>query len=209
MSSYMNKTIQCMCCGFTYKTKILKGFYNSAVADLDTYAHSTVVYDRVIKCPSCGYSTDKFGMEVPRNVMEFVYSDDYQRIQKNAALSEEYKKSYLCALIYEYKHEYKNAAQHFLHAFWITREKTKACTDLLNKVIDNLKHYLESNMDIPAAIMMIDCMRQMSSFEEAEETAASLTGYLVNEYDKKLVDYELTLIRKSDSKPHSQSEVEL
>lgn len=36
MSSYTNKTIQCMCCGFTYKAKILKGFYNSAVADLDT-----------------------------------------------------------------------------------------------------------------------------------------------------------------------------
>lgn len=208
MSSYMNKNIQCMCCGFTYKTKILKGYYNSAVADLDTYAHSPAVYDKVIKCPSCGYSTDKTSMEVPHRVMAFVSSDDYQRILKDASLSEVYKKSYLSALIYEYKHEYRNAAQHFLHAFWITREEEKACTDLLNKVIENLKNYLESNKDIPAAIMMIDCMRQMSSFEEAEETATSLMDYLVSEYDKKLIDYELTLIRNSDSKPHSQSEVE-
>lgn len=196
-----------MCCGFTYKTKILKGFYNSAVADLDTYAHLPAVYDRVIECPSCGYSTDKISVEVPREVMEFVHSDDYQKIAKDDSLSYVYKKNYLSALIYEYKHEYKNAAQHFLHTYWITREESRACEVLLEKVINNLKRYLENNMDIPAAIMMIDCMRQLSSFEEAEETATSLKHYLQNEYDKKLIDYELDLIRYRDNKPHSQSEV--
>jgi hypothetical protein len=197
-----------MCCGFTYKTKILKGFYNSAVADLDTYVHSPAVYDRVIECPSCGYSTDKIGAEVNREVMEFVYSDDYQKIAKDESLSNVYKKNYLSGLIYEYKRDYKNAAQYYLHAFWITREESKSCTDLLNKVINSLKQYLDSNMDIPAAIMMIDCMRQISSFEEAEETATSLKSYLQNEYDKKLIDFELVLIRQRDNKPHSQREVE-
>ena len=62
-------------------------------------------------------------------------------------------------------------------------------------------------MDISAAIMMIDCMRQLSSFEEAEETAISLEHYLQKEYDKKLIEYELVLIRNRDNKPHSQSEV--
>lgn len=208
MSSYTNKTIQCMCCGFSYTTKILKGFYNSVVADLDTYVHSPAVYDRVIECPNCGYSTDKIGAEVPPEVVDYVYSEGYQKIAKDESLSDVYKKNYLSALIYEYKHQYKNAARYFLHAYWITREESKSCTDLLNKVIDNLKQHLESNMDIPAAIMMIDCMRQMSNFDEAEETASSLKSYLQNEYDKKLIDYELDLIRHRDKKPHSQSEVE-
>lgn len=207
MSSYTIKSIQCMCCGFTYKTKILKGFYNSAVADLDTYTHSSVVYDRVIICPNCGYSTDKIGVEVPHDVMEFVHSEQYQKIAKDDSLSDVYKKNYLNAVIYEYKHEYKNAAQYFLHTYWMTREASKPCDELLNKVVDNLKRHLESNMDISAAIMMIDCMRQLSSFEEAEETAISLKQYLKNDYDKHLIDYELVLIRKRDNKPHSQSEV--
>lgn len=207
MSSYMNKTIQCMCCGFTYKAKILKGFYNSAVADLDTYTHSPAVYDKVIECPSCGYSTEKIGAEVSHEVIEFIHSDEYQKIVRDESLSNVYKKNYLSGLIYEFKHEYKNAAHYFLHAYWITREASKTCDELLVKVINNLKRYLENNMDISAAIMMIDCMRQLSSFEEAEETAISLEHYLQKEYDKKLIEYELVLIRNRDNKPHSQSEV--
>lgn len=206
MSSYTNKTIQCMCCGFTYKAKILKGFFNSTVADLDTYTHSPAVYERVIECPSCGYSTEKLGAEVSHEVIEFIHSEEYQRIVRDESLSDVYRKNYLSGLIYEFKHEYKSAAHFFLYAYWITREASMACDELLNKVIDNLKRYLESNMDISAAILMIDCMRQLSSFEEAEETAQSLEHFLRNEYDKKLIGYELVLIRSRDNKPHSQSE---
>lgn len=207
MSSYTNKTIQCKCCGFTYKAKILKGFFNSTAADLDTYTHSPAVYDRVIECPSCGYSTEKFGAEVSHEVIEFIHSDEYQRIVRDESLSNVYRKNYLSGLIYEFKHDYKSAAHYFLYTYWITRESSMACDKLLNKVIDNLKRYLESNMDISAAILMIDCMRQLSSFEEAEETAKSLEHYLQNDYDKKLIGYELVLIRNRDNQPHSQSEV--
>lgn|GEM_PF-6504835 len=207
MSSYTNKTIQCKCCGFNYKTKILRGFFNSVVADLDTYAHSSVIFDRVVKCPNCGYSTEQMNAEVDEEVIAIVYSEDYQAIVKDVTLSDVYKKNYLCAFLHEFKHEYKEAALHYLRAYWITREEDNICQDLLVKVVDNMKCYLTSNMDISSALIMIDCMRQMSCFDEAEETAKSLNCYLRNDYDKKLILFELDLIKNRDNKPHSQSEV--
>lgn len=207
MSSYTNKAIVCTCCGFQYKAKLLKGFYLSTAADLDTCVHHPAVYDQVIECPHCGYATDQISAAIDKDVINFVRSPEYQEIVHSNAFSDVFRKNYLCALIYEQKHNYKKAAQHYLYGYWISRDEANAYTNLLHKVVAHLKRHLETNMDIPAAMMMIDCMRQMSDYNEAEETALSLRDYIHNEYEKKLVDFELVLIHLKDNKPHSQSEV--
>ena len=208
MPKYTTIKHSCKCCGKPFEAKVLLGYYNDFCADLDTYPHNPAVYDNVVVCPSCGYAAENIKAEPDETAVKTVESGEYQKVFKDASLPETFKKQYLNALIHEACGEFPEAALSYLRAFWAKRENEDFDGNTLTKVIDLLSDWIEKNANFTAAVILVDCARQNSEFEYAEEVISSVYGYIDDEYIKAVLNFELELIKRRDNSPHSQSEVE-
>lgn len=206
MSSYVLKKIRCKCCGNEFEGKLLKGFYNSDLGDLDGFPHNPAVFDRVVVCPACGYATDRIQAEVDDFIANVVHSDKYQKIFSSEQ-PDVIKKELLNAMLKKEKGLYREAAFSYLRIYWNQRGTRQYDEKALTEAVQCFSKYLEKNMDIDAAIVLIDCQRQHADFAEAGETASSLLPYVEGTEYEKLVEFELQLISEQDMSPHSKSEV--
>lgn len=206
MSSYVTKKITCSCCGKAFDVRLLKGFYNSFPLDLDTCPHNPAIFDKVVMCPACGYATDQVRADANDAVTNTVASEVYQKMVSDAELPIILKKEFLNAMIKERLGRYREAAFSYLRAYWYQREQDYYDEAALDTVIKLLSMYLEENMDIDAAIVLIDCQRQHADFADAKETALSLASYIDRDSYKRIIDFEIQLIVAGDRRPHSQRE---
>lgn len=209
MISYAYKNITCKCCGIDYKAKLLKGFYNDYIGDLDSYPNHPASYDAVIMCPNCGYVTDSVYQEINDDIRKYVGSTDYIELFTNSDFQEELKKMILWGYLFTKKGDYSGSAYAYLLAYWYMREhNTSKKYEMLDTSIEFMMKYLEKNIDIDSAIVLVDCLRQAQKYEEAIETLQSLSDYM-DPLDVRfnILNYEKTLIESNDSMPHSLNEV--
>ena len=207
MASYLKKKIVCSCCGKPFEADLLRGFFSNQVPDLDGNRHEPAAFDKVIICPNCGYSTDNISEKISFEGKEMVSSESYQILFRNDDINTVLKKQLLFAMVKEAEGKDKKAALAYLAAYWISKNLGEKNEDFLEKAVNRLMIHLEEHEDHTGALILIDCLRQLSRFEEAEETADSLYPFVQNRALSDVVRLEQELIRLQDAEPHSQSEV--
>lgn len=210
MSSYIKKTIKCLCCGKNYVVELLKGYSSYADVDLDTNPHNPALYDRVVLCPACGFATSKPYTVITEDLKASVKSTVYTDMLKNRQFDNIGKKLLLAGYLAVKEKDAKEAGYNYLLAYWYLKETNSANADkACKKAIENFERYLECSYDEEIAMILIDCLRQMKCFDEAMETANSLEPYISNDKLMALLLFEKKLISNNDSETHRVSEVGL
>lgn len=209
MASYLKKEIVCNCCGMRFQSNMLKGFFNGVPLGLDGNPHHAAVYDRVTACPHCGYSSSNMTASVSDDIRRVVNSSKYQDVRYNSLFDDTTKKLLLAGHISAKKADYLEAAYCYLMAMWHFDEiGSDKVANAREKSISYFSKYLSYTRDDEMAMILIDLLRQASRFKEAEETAASLEGYLTDSTDMlNILRFEQELIKQKDSLKHSVKEV--
>lgn len=210
MSSYVNKTIVCPCCGNEHTYSMLKGYSTCSDIDLDTNPHNPALYDRVIMCPNCGYATSKPYASISDDIKSVVKSSVYVDMLNNKMFDSISKKLLLAGYIAVKERDAKEAGYDYLLAYWYLKESNspeayKAC----EKAIKNFERHLNKNQDEEIAMIIIDCYRQMKRFDDALETIQSLATFIKNGQLKQILLYEKKLVENGDYESHQLSEVGL
>lgn len=208
MASYIEKPFQCKCCGKESTAKIVRGCFVNQKPDLDSYPHHPAIYDRVITCPYCGYAAERINTCVSEKNKVVVCSDEYQSIFTAKDIPYVVKKNRLYAMLCIKNGKYREAAFSYLRAYWYLRDIGAKDLLLLKESIDAFTLYLSDKRDVNAAIVLIDCMRQMGCQAEALESAESLEHFVTDEWLLRVIGYEKELIEKGDVEPHSIDEVQ-
>ena len=176
---------------------------------LDRNPHTPVIYDTIIMCPHCEYSSANMNKPVVDSIKQFIYTAPYLELKKRLHHDSVLLRIVLSAKIYEESFDFKAAADTYLLGYWYSLESNARNAEYLSKAIQYYSVYLESNEDIDTAIALIDCLRQAGNFDEAKETAESLIPYVDSLQLKKIISYELQLIQRNDETPHLVSEAQL
>ncbi len=206
MASYINKDIVCKCCGKKYTARLLRGMSRTAPVGLDTNPYEPAVFDRITMCPYCGYASENIGKQVDGKVRAAIYSKEYQELFQNPAMDGTQKKLLLSAYLNVCKGAMYEAGYHYLMAYWYEKGSGQNAGKELEKAVQCFSEYLEDHEDVEAAILLTDCMRQASRFDEAAQTARSLVPYIKKERHLKIICFELSLIEEQDASAHLQRE---
>ena len=210
MSKYKKTTLICPCCGKRSEQDVLIGLsYSNKFMDLDTFPNDDAVYDRTIICPTCGFSSMSFTLQVSKTVIDTVHSDSYQSFFNDQSIDDKAKKNLLSAYLLGKQKKYKEAGFGYLTAYWYLRTiDLSSAKKALTKAIKYLASYVENNTDINSAIVLIDALRQNGQFNEAMDTLDSLSQHLSNGTDfADILNKEKKLIRSRNKDPHLISEV--
>lgn len=211
MSSFVKKTITCVCCGEKYEISMMKGYsaVENSCIDLDTNPHSPALYERVILCPNCGYATAEPYTLIPDDIKVLVKDDNYQNILKSKQYDDTCRKLLLAGYLSVKNRNAKEAGYHYLLAFWYMKEHGFAEFEKAReKAIKNFERFLKETPDYEVAMILVDLLRQSERFDEAMETLISLKQYIANNNVLKNVSlYEEKLIKSKDSKSHRLEEV--
>ena len=213
MSRYLKKAITCKCCGNEYQGDVLMGFTTDRnVMDLDTNPHEPAVYDQIIQCPKCGYSALGYSKDVDEKTKELVGSEEYQAILQSNEGDRITPKLTCAALIAEKQKDYRAASYFALLQLWHLKEINADGSkqiEVRGKAIGYFEEYLTYNLDVNAAMIMIDLLRQAKRFDDAMETVCSLESYITkNEPLKKVAAFEKRLIHEEDYSDHKIGEVD-
>ena len=211
MSSFVKKTVTCVCCGKKYETNILKGYstIGNSCIDLDTNPHSPAVYERVLICPNCGYATAEPYTAISEEVKSLVKEDRYQEILKSKQYDDICKGLLLAGYLSVKSRNVKEAGYNYLLAYWYMKENgISEFEKARGKAIKNFERYLIKTPDLEVAMILVDLLRQSEQFSEAMETLTSLERYIANNNMLKEVSlFEEKLIKSKDSKSHRIEEV--
>lgn len=206
MANYFKKFLRCGCCGASFETDVLAGLYQGKVMGLDTNPYQSAIYDLFIVCPNCGYA----GVNITRadqKTIDYIRSDDFKHLTHPLRDDDTEKKIRSAAVIAAYQEDFKAAGYASLVLSWYLRDKALPPDDALAQCIEYYSRHLSASRDYDAAIILIDCLRQSSRFEEANETAKSLLDYIQNARLEAIVKFEQKLISENDASPHLISEV--
>lgn len=205
MANYRNKKLKCGCCGTVFDAKVLCSYYNTSDIGLDLNPHTEAVFESIVQCPSCGYTS--LAIQKPAFISRSQVAGFCESTTRNFSDSI-VQRAVLGALIAEASKDYKTAGMLYLMSYWRTLGVAKeGDKHLLSKATENQEKYLVENQDIDTAIVYIDCLRQLKMFEQAKETATDLAQYINDAHRLSILEYEQRLIGRNDCAPHSLSEV--
>lgn len=209
MTSYIRKPVVCKHCGKEYLANILSSTHQFRPSDLDLNPHNPAIYDEVIMCPHCKYVTTRIYEEVTKRKAQLVESEAYKKIWETLPFPNTVKKLLAAAYLEQNSENWRKAGHYYLKASWYLKERNVSEEKTMREIaVQCFKVYLEENQDEECAILYIDCLRQLSRFEEAMEMTEFLLPYLMEkEFLRKIVLYEQTLIKAKDSAAHSMGEV--
>jgi uncharacterized protein (DUF2225 family) len=210
MSSYVKKTIVCPCCGNNHTFSMLKGYSPCSDVDLDTNPHNPALYDRVIMCPNCGYSTSKPYSSISDGIKSVVKSSVYTDMLNNKMFDNISKKLILAGYLAVKERDAKEAGYDYLLAYWYLKETNSSeANRACEKAIKNFERYLNKSQDEEIALIIIDCYRQMKRFNDAMETIESLEQFVGDSKVKQILLFEKSLVESGDYESHRLSEVGL
>lgn len=204
--SFATKNIVCKCCGEEFQARVLKGFF-SANVDLDSNPHQPELYEKAVLCPHCGYATSRINAEVDCEVRDAVSSPEYRKILMDETVPGPMRRLVLDARLMGLRHDDKSAGYQYLLASWYAREHRREYAELLKKAAEYLSEYLDCNADTDTAVVLIDCLRQLGWFADANEAAESLAAYVSDPGIERILRYEQALVNAGDVQPHSRNEV--
>lgn len=205
MANYRNMELHCGCCGTVFDAKVLRSYYNSSDIGLDLNPHNEAVFDSIVQCPSCGYTS--LAIQKPAIVSRSQVAKLLESTTRDYSDSI-VQKAVLGALIAEASKDYRTAGLLYLMSYWRTLNGEKEDgRHLLLKATENQELYLVENQDVDTAIVYIDCLRQLEMFDQAAETAIDLSQYVNDAQRLSILEYERKLIERNDCAPHSLSEV--
>ncbi len=202
MSSYLNQTIICGCCGKTFEVRLLKGFSAGKDRSLDGYPGNPTIFDSVILCPHCGYASLSPSKMVEQSVRLQVFSQDYQKLWKDGASPLQ-----LAALLADNNNDHRRAGYLWQLFLWQSRLEGRTETVALEKIISHYEAYLQDHVEPELAAVLTDTLRQAGLWEEAADTAVFLLDYGVEPAISKVLQFELLKIAVHDADPHRLEEV--
>lgn len=206
MANYFKKALRCGCCGASFEANVLAGLYQGTTTGLDTNPHQPAIYDLYIACPGCGYSGVNIS-KADQKTVDYVLSDDYKSLIRATQEDDILRRIKGAAAIAAHQKDFKAAGYANLVLSWYLRDKELPPAEALTQCIDCYCRYLSVTRDYDVAIILIDCMRQIAHFDEADETARSLLEYVKDARLLAIIKYERALIAKKDTSPHLISEV--
>ncbi len=207
MASYLKSEICCPCCGVGFQAKRLKGWTQTQRGDLDGDPRNSAVFDEMLLCPQCGYAGTDMSDQVPRRVKVLVNSQDYQQLVRSQQVEQTMKKWLLAGRIYTLLRKENQAGDAYLVASWYAKATNQDRTAYLEQAVIHFSQYLEEVMDLDVALVLVDCLRLLTFWTEAEETVNSLLPYLTNPKMKLVARFEQVLIANQDGSVHHQDEV--
>lgn len=202
MSNFINKKIICKCCGFEYNAKLLCGYYCDEKTSLDGNPHNPIVYDSIIQCPKCKYSTSK---PFEQNNVKEKINELIEECNEQENIDETFGKLFLAAKIEEYNENYKEAGYKYLLAYWYLIEKKldkeNALTELMmTNALNNLEKYIsnESSLDFEIAIIIIDLYRKNRKINKAYEVLKKVQENIIDDKLAFLAKIENDLIKSNN-----------
>jgi hypothetical protein len=177
---------------------------------LDTNPHNPATYERIVMCPSCGYCAERIEEPVSDVVRAAVASAKYKDFLSSAEMTETSKKLSLSAYLAARAGDNRAAGLYYLMSAWSFEDD--ALDDMArsarSKSVKYMELYLNEQADISLATILVDALRRLDRFDEAEETRATLEGYVRQDAPAyRVLEYEKTLIQRRDAGAHTIDEV--
>lgn len=203
VARYFRKNVVCPLCGKEFFADLLAGYTQNGPSDLDGNPHEPAIYDRVVLCPHCGYSTAHIRRPAYPNAEKWVQSANYREMLGSRKYGEEGKKLLLAGFLARKAEDHLESGYCYLSAWWfLSANRSPEADRALKQAIEQYRLYLEKEENHDAALVLIDLMRQAGELEEAMETAESLEAYLTEPEHLRILRQEKTLICARDTRAH-------
>lgn len=190
----------------------------------------------LMQCSKCKFTAPDISevkdKDVPK-IKKIINSKEYQTALTNPLFSEYYVNKNVCwAIICEKLKNFVDAGWAYLHCAWkceyykiedkrkvikvkfrekseptisLTKQFRKKAIECFKKAKEEGKNFARSKQE--ELITMIDTLRQIEEFEEAQKLLNQAKKTAQNPQTKKLLNFENNLIKQKDSSPHTYSEV--
>lgn len=204
MPKFIEKEIECAVCHKKVKVNVLVSCYGGQSA-LDGNQNNKIQYKAIQVCPKCGHVALDITKPVQKVSSKNFYSEhqELNNILKGADTYALNQNDILASYMYRL-------------ASWRSLElnKKEMWKECMLESINYLERYLItlpvlSEEQLPYFIILIDCYRQVASFDQAIELSQECLENLqffhdqqLIEYIRKVIQFELTLIRHQDTNEH-------
>lgn len=225
---------KCAICGREHNFSVLMST-NSCGMDLDTrpqgMARYTAEYE-IQYCENCHYANYDISEKPDWLDEKILTSDAYLSIVeqyempmlfgRKFSLDDEIKTRYSTPkafLLSSYLHasvgDERSAGMLSLKAAWVFDDicDTSSATDARKQAAEYLSNYISQEGDNDKrgkhniAIMLVDIYRRIGEFDKAKEKAEQLLAVEENDFIKKILQYQISLIDAQDKSCHSVDEV--
>lgn len=217
---------KCACCGKEVEVDIIESCYIN-----DTYLDGTSNIDfgdNIQECPNCHYVNIDIEKSMPNmdEIKQQVQSEEYQ--EQNQLYNDDSTLNIIqrCSAFYNLYNnsQYEDYMYNSILALLSMCRKLNHIELYDDEItyrkyaIDLFEQYFDLNMeqiDFYKGLLYLDCLRQISDFEGAEEMIEVLKQTYDNESifdspkDYILLVFEKQLIDNKDNKPYKMSEVQL
>ena len=122
MARYFRKNVVCPLCKKEFFADLLAGFTQNGASDLDGNPHEPAIYDRVVLCPHCGYSTAHLRRPAYPNSEKWVQSENYREMLGTRKYGEEGKRLLLAGFLARKAEDHLESGYCYLTAWWYLSE---------------------------------------------------------------------------------------
>jgi len=205
MTMLSNRVVKCALCG-KESTHPYLASSSQLGCELDgrptgMYRHTMECWAQICSNPKCGYASGNIAKE-SANARECVKSADYISHLKSPGMRETVRKFYLSALVALWAKNPSEAFEYFVYAAW-------ACDDA--GLAQDARAYRMLAVNLFSGevnVTLVDLMRRAGSFNQAQTTIERvLASTELDDWGKKLLEFERKLIDAKDSGAHSTAEL--
>lgn len=207
MSKYIDKDTKCALCGNSSRQHILVSMSYSD-SGLDQRPYSKDVYSKILQCPVCGYSSLDIERPLSKTEMEVFLAPQHKKFLQQLPNDETGIRLSSAAYVSS-RAGNDNASFLWLLSswYWYDAEMKDYAEASRKEAICSLETEISVRQDFTKAIVLMDCYRQLSMWDDAEAGIDVLLPFFKGtEPEHKVLDYERRLISRHDPLPHSISE---
>lgn len=209
MTRYINKTLTCSVCGKNHEYNVLSSF-SVFESYLDGYTGKPEIYEFILECPYCHNVAESITTEISEKEKNYILSDEYQKAFRDDR--DRYVRRFVeTAKRKEAVGQWLAAAHYWLMASWRAYDLDDSQeSDYQNKAVSSYKNALidDEPVQMEHLCVMVDLLRQLNRFEEAEYYAEScMVVYekenATDEDEYAVLKQEMKLIRDKDCSRHT------